>query len=165
LYAARRALAFGHDLDLPALQVGIAGVHAQEIPGEEGRLIAAGAGADFEDSALLVRLVLGQQHEAQGLGGLFQLLPRPGQLLAGEGPHLGIGILQHGLEPREVLFHGAVGPDRRHDVVQLGQFARERHDGLGIGRGVERRRHNVVTGQDGVQAVRGRRNRHQIGIP
>ena len=65
LVAAGRAFAFGHDLDLPALQVGVARIHAEQVAGEERRLVAAGAGANFEDGALLVRLVAGQQHDAQ----------------------------------------------------------------------------------------------------
>ena len=43
------AVRFGgaHDLHPPALAVGIAGIHAKEVGGEQGRLLAAGAGADL----------------------------------------------------------------------------------------------------------------------
>ncbi len=86
--AAGRALALGEDLHLPALQVRVAGVHAQEIAREQGRLVPAGPGADLEDGALLVRLVLGQEHEPQALDGPLEILARPGHLVMGESPHL-----------------------------------------------------------------------------
>ena len=41
---------------------GIALVHAEQVGGEQRRLVAAGAGADFQDGVLLVGRVLGQQH-------------------------------------------------------------------------------------------------------
>ena len=63
LVAAGLALALRQHLDLPAVEVGIALVHAEEIAGEQRRLVAAGAGADFEDGALLVGGVLGQQQQ------------------------------------------------------------------------------------------------------
>ena len=50
-------------LELPAVQRGIALIHAEQIGGEQRRLVAAGAGAHFEDGVALVGLVLGQQHE------------------------------------------------------------------------------------------------------
>src|SRR3546814_10651351 len=37
------------DLEAPALQLGVALVHAQEVGGKERRLVAAGAGAHLED--------------------------------------------------------------------------------------------------------------------
>ena len=43
---------------------GIALVHAEQIGGEQRRLVAAGAGADFQDGVALVGRVLRQQHDA-----------------------------------------------------------------------------------------------------
>jgi hypothetical protein len=40
---------------------GVALVHAEQVAGEQRRLVAAGAGADFEDGVALVHRVLGQQ--------------------------------------------------------------------------------------------------------
>ena len=68
LVAAGIALALREHLHLPAMEVGVALVHAEEIAGEERRLVAAGAGADFEDGALLVGRVLGEEQAADGLG-------------------------------------------------------------------------------------------------
>jgi hypothetical protein len=53
-------LAFGDavDLDLPALQRRVALVHAEQVAGEQRGLVAAGAGADFEDGRSVLVLVL-----------------------------------------------------------------------------------------------------------
>ena len=64
LVAALLAGAEGDVLDLPALVAGIVGVHVVEVAGEEGRLVAAGAGADFHDDAVEV-LALGQEQVFQ----------------------------------------------------------------------------------------------------
>ena len=65
LEAALGALAHRHDLGLPALLGGVALVHAEQVAGEQRGLVAAGAGADFQDHVALVHRVLGQQREAQ----------------------------------------------------------------------------------------------------
>ena len=65
LVAAHRAFARGHDFDLPALIGGVALVHAEQVAGEQRRLVAAGAGADFENDVALVHRVLGQEREPQ----------------------------------------------------------------------------------------------------
>ena len=64
LVAAHGAFARGDHLDLPALLGGIALVHAEQIAGEQRGLVAAGAGADFEDDVALVHRVLRQQRQA-----------------------------------------------------------------------------------------------------
>ena len=91
LEAAHRAFAGGHDLDLPALLGGVALVHAEQIAGEQRRLVAAGAGADFEDDVALVHRVLGEEREPQLLferrAPRFEL--RPFRL--GDGAHFGVG--------------------------------------------------------------------------
>ena len=63
LVAADLALARREHLDLPAVQRGVALVHAEEVAGEERRLVAAGAGAHFEDGAAVVgRVARHEQH-------------------------------------------------------------------------------------------------------
>ena len=59
--AAAVGLGRGEDLDFPALSLGIAGVHAEEIGREERRFVPAGAGAHFDDDVLGVVRVL--RHE------------------------------------------------------------------------------------------------------
>ena len=90
LVAAGRRLARRQDLDLPALPVGVALIHAEEIARKQRRLLAAGAGAQFEDRVLLVGGILGQKLH-------FELpleLLDPGvkrlKLLRGERRHLGV---------------------------------------------------------------------------
>ena len=51
------------DVDLPALPLGVAAVHAEHLGREERRLVAARAGADLEQHVLVVVRVLG--HEQQ----------------------------------------------------------------------------------------------------
>jgi hypothetical protein len=46
--AAELGFAGRQNLDLPALALGVARIHAEEVAGEQRRLVAAGAGADFE---------------------------------------------------------------------------------------------------------------------
>ena len=77
LVAAEVARALRDDLGAPALALGIAQVHARQVGGEEGRLVAAGAGADLEEDVARVvgiarqerRLQLGEQALEVGGGG------------------------------------------------------------------------------------------------
>jgi hypothetical protein len=73
LEAADFARAFAHQLAAPALALGVARVHAQQVAGEQGRLVAAGAGPDFQERVAHVIRVLGQQQ-------LLQFVFQPGQL-------------------------------------------------------------------------------------
>jgi hypothetical protein len=61
LIAAQLGIAGRDDLDAPALALGVAGVHAQQVAGKQRRLVAAGAGADLEEDVALVVGVAGQQ--------------------------------------------------------------------------------------------------------
>ena len=63
LEAAHRALADREHLGLPALRGGVALVHAEQVAGEQRGLVAAGAGADFQDRVVLVHRVLRQQRQ------------------------------------------------------------------------------------------------------
>ena len=133
LVAAHRAFARGHDLDLPALLGGIALVHAEQIAGEQRRLVAAGAGADFENDVALVHRVLGQEREAQLLlergAARFEL----GLFRLGDGAHLGVGrgIGDQAREAVEFALRGAIGLHRLDHRRELGEFARQLDIGLG----------------------------------
>ena len=50
-----------HDLDLPALELGVAGIHAEEVGREESGFLAARTGADFQHGVLLVQGILGDE--------------------------------------------------------------------------------------------------------
>ncbi len=65
LVAAKFRLVRRQYLDRPALALGEARVHAEKVAGEQRRLVTAGAGADFEDDALLVVGVARQQQLLQ----------------------------------------------------------------------------------------------------
>ena len=65
LEAALLAGAEGDVLDLPAVVAGVVRVHVVEVAGEQGRLVAAGAGADFHDDAAEVLARVDQQQVFQ----------------------------------------------------------------------------------------------------
>src|SRR5262249_43084962 len=61
LEAAVLAGAEGDVLDLPALVASVVGVHVVEVAGEQRRLVAAGAGTDFNDDAAEVLAGIDEQ--------------------------------------------------------------------------------------------------------
>src|SRR5262249_9820550 len=128
LHASDAGLVPAHELRLPAMPLGIAEIHAQELRGKERGLLSPGAGPDLEDHVALVRRVARQQEHLQlveeaGLVGL-----EPIDLVAGHRPELvvalavteltgagklGAGVLErpirpdHGLEARELASEAA----------------------------------------------------------
>src|SRR5262245_23309706 len=64
LVAAHLAGAEGDGFDVPAHAAGVARVHLVEVAGEQGRLVAASAGADFDDEAVVI-LGAGQEEILQ----------------------------------------------------------------------------------------------------
>ena len=132
LEAALGALARGQKLGLPAMVGGIALVHAVEIAGEQRGLVAAGAGADFEDDVALVHRVLGQEGEPDVLLQGFALALQQRALFARDVAHLrvGRGIGDHLVEVGELGDGVAIGfhlLDHRRD---LGELAGELDIGL-----------------------------------
>src|SRR5690348_9785600 len=87
LVAAELGRALRDDLDLPAAALGVAGIHAEEISGEEPRLVAAGAGADLEERVALVVRVLRDERLLKACLELFHAGARALQLLVGERLH------------------------------------------------------------------------------
>ena len=108
------------DFDLPALLLGEARVHAEDLGGEERGLVAAGAGADFEDDVLLVVRILGQQQHLQ-----FFFDRRQARLRArsssscGHGANVGIGFGEHGLRVGDALLRPLVVAEPVHDRLQV----------------------------------------------
>ena len=78
--------------DLPAVVLGIVLVHFVEIAGEQGRLFAAGAGADFQDAAGAVGVLAADGH-------VEQLVP--------ERLPLGLELVDLGLRPVRACRHRA----------------------------------------------------------
>ena len=48
-----------HHFDPPALRLGVARIHPEQVPGEQRRFLAAGAATDFHDDVLVVVRVFG----------------------------------------------------------------------------------------------------------
>ena len=112
------------DFDLPALALGVARIHAEEITGKQRRLVAAGAGPDFEHDVLVVVGIFRQQEFLQvefdlrqpRLGGFDFFFGQFGHL-----PHRRIG--QHLLPGSQIgLGTGELVEERDHRR-QLGVFA------------------------------------------
>src|SRR6185437_6124938 len=91
LVAAGVAVAGFHDAEFPALEVGIALVHAQQVAGEQRRLVAAGPGAHFQNDVLFVGRVLGQEQDADVLLHLGDLRPQLADLSRGHLGHVLVG--------------------------------------------------------------------------
>src|SRR6185503_9101379 len=65
LVAAELGVALRDDLDLPPLALGIARVHAEQVAGEQRRLVAAGPRAHCEEQVAVVVRVARQQRFLQ----------------------------------------------------------------------------------------------------
>ena len=85
--------------------LGEARVHAEDFGGKERGLVAAGAGADFEDDVLFVVGILGNQQDLDFFfDGCGARLER-GDLFLGHGAQVGVGLGQHGACFDEALLH------------------------------------------------------------
>jgi hypothetical protein len=90
-------LGLREDLDLPAVLLGETEVHAEDLGDEEGGLVAAGAGAEFEDDVLLVVGILGQEQHLELLFDRGKARLEAGQLLLRHGAEVWVGLGEHGL--------------------------------------------------------------------
>ena len=132
LVAAEVVLRDRDDLHLPAAQLGIAAVHAEQIGGEQRRLVAAGAGAHFQNGAALVGGVLRQQLDLQLLLQLLAARLQRLEIGARHGDHLlvGGGIADQRLEIVLLPVGGAQRLDGRDQRTERGELLRQ----LGVGR-------------------------------
>ena len=91
LEAAFAAFAHRDDFGFPALLGGVALVHAEQVAGKQRRLVAAGAGADFQDGVVIVHRILGDEREPDLL--LKPVAPRLQRRLLGfrQLAHLAVG--------------------------------------------------------------------------
>jgi hypothetical protein len=147
LVAAQIAAALAHQLGLPAAALAVAQVHAREVGGEQGRLVAAGAGADFEEGVARVVRVARQQRGLQLQVQPVDIGARLGDLLL---RHLGhVRLVEYGLRVGEValtLFELAKLLDQPGD---LGVLARQLAKALHVARDarVAERRVELVQAQ------------------
>ena len=155
--ATGRALARRDDIDLPALGLGIALVHAEEVAGEKRGLVTAGPGADFQDGALLVGIVLGEQRDLELAGQRVEMRLALVALVFGQRPHFGVerGIVEHGRDTVEFTGLAAIGADRLGDVLEPGEFPGEGNEGRRIRIGGKATVDLIVTPQDEVELFLG----------
>ena len=141
LVPADAGLVLGKHFGLPAVLLGVARVHAEQIGRKEGRLVAARAGADLDDDILFVARVARQEHGPQLLLKRRPLWLELEGLGLGQGAQVGVGLAAHGLG----LFEGAAHPlelaIRGHQGFDLRAFAGQLRDA------------RVVCGAFGHQAV------------
>ena len=139
------------------LRGGVALVHAEQVAGKQRRLVAAGAGADFEDGVLLVGRVLGQEQYLDVLPERLDALFDAGQVGLGQRPHLGVGALvgEHRFEVGAFAFRPEQLPDPRRNILKLGIFGRELDIGLRIRPGRHLRFEHVETLDELVHPVAG----------
>src|SRR5262249_35476427 len=120
LVAAAVSRALRDDLDLPAVALRVAAVHAEELSREQRRFVAAGAGTDFEENIAIVVGVARQQLPLQFLLYSGKPLPRLPDLAVRELAHGRVG--GHLLRRLDVLLSTRVFPvelDHRRDFSVL----------------------------------------------
>ncbi len=120
-----------HHLDTPAAAFRIAAVHAEQIAGKDRRLIAAGAGAHFEEAAALVIRIFRQQQHLQLLLQRFTGRPRLFQLFLRHLAHF--RIVQHHFRRLQILLHLTPFQEAAADVGQLRVFSRQRAEPVLLG--------------------------------
>ena len=109
---------FREDLDPPTLALGIARIHAEQVAGKDRRLVAAGAGTDFEEHVAPILRIFRQQHALQAAFQLLQLHAGTGDFLFSHLAQIRIAVLEQRLGAFEVTLHlaeVAVGEDHRLD--------------------------------------------------
>jgi hypothetical protein len=140
LDAALAGAGHGHHVDLPALALRVALVHAEDLGGEEGRLLAARPCPDLQQHVLLVVGILGDE-QRRDLG-VQRVAPRfeSAQLLMGHLAHVGVRLRpDHLLDLGQLAERRLVGAVAVHDGGDLPRLARQllvggrvpRHVGIG----------------------------------
>ena len=118
LHAAQLGGAVLDELGLPAVAVGVMGVHAQKLRGEQPGLVAARARAHLQHGVARIVRIPGQQHDARPGRQVGELRFQLADLLAGQLGH--VGILQHLPRAGELLQRPSIF---RGQIVHLAQLA------------------------------------------
>ncbi len=151
LVAAHLAFRDAVDLDLPAPPLGVALVHAEQIAGEQRRLVPAGAGAHLQDDRGVLVLVAGRQQQGHVALEIGQAGVQPPQLLGGEGGHVGVVRAGH-LRQLGGFSPGAAQPLHRvGDRLQLGVFLAQSGDLGAFGGRAHARFHLVEAVEHGIE--------------
>ena len=123
LVATQIAVGEAHHFEAPAVLLGITLIHPEQVSREQCRLIAAGAGANFEDRILFVGLVLWQQRDLHLSLPLRDLFLEELELFFVQGAHLGIvGAGDHFGEGVHLLLGPAQLFDRLNNRREVAQF-------------------------------------------
>ena len=132
LEAAEIALVGVDDLDVPALALGVAAVHAVEVAGEEGGLVAAGGGADLDDDVLVVVRAFRDEGAAQ-FGFEFRDLRFVSVSISSRAMATSSASPPSSATARacvEVVLQAAVFADDADDLPEGGVLARDRLEAL-----------------------------------
>ena len=105
------------DLGLPTFDAGVVAVHFEQVAGEQGRLVAAGAGADFHDDARAVGVLAADGEIQQLAPQRLALVAQLRQLGLGQLAHLGVVAVDH------LLRFGDLAGDLLELAILLGQLA------------------------------------------
>ena len=110
------------------MQFGVAQIHAGEIAGKQRRLVAARAGADFDNDALVVGGVFRQQFKPDGVFKAGELCCPRRNVGFRHRPHVGVErrIGEHAVEIGQLGLLAAVVADGLGHIIELRQLARQR---------------------------------------
>ncbi len=123
LVAAEVGRALGDHLGGPAMPLGKAHVHAQQVTGEQRRLVAAGAGADLEEDVAIIVGVLRQQQSLQVAFDRLHAAACGVGLFLGQRLHVRIG--QHLLGAQQVRVRPVVFVEARDHGLDFGALLAE----------------------------------------
>jgi hypothetical protein len=122
---------FAHDLNPPAASFSVTAIHTEQIASKNGRFVATGSGAYFQETiAFIVRILWQQQH----LQLLFQLFRRRFglfQLFLRHFTHF--RIVQHHFCRGKIVLHLTPFQKTTADISQLRIFPRQATEPILIG--------------------------------
>ena len=127
LEAAEVALRHRNHFRLPAPEVGIAHIHAIEIGGEEGGLVAARARAHFKDGAAFIGGILGQQRDLELSLEVLEPVADSGKFVVGKRDHLfaGSAVARQDLQIGLIALSGAQCIDPLDHGIEVGKLFAE----------------------------------------
>ena len=131
--AAQFAFIGGNNFDLPAVALGVAAVHAQQVACKQRGFVAARSGAHFDEDVFVVVGIFGQQQFLQFGIERVDFGFRRFDFFGGEVFHFGIG--QHFFGIRQVALRQLIVLEHFDHGRQFGVFAREFAVVVHIGRG------------------------------
>ncbi len=111
-----------HHLHAPAARLGIAGIHAEKLGGEERCFVAARASTDFHDDVLGVVGILWKDKHLQPLFEFFFALAQRDNFFFCQLANRFVGLVEELSIPMDFLLHFAPVAKTMNDLLQLGAF-------------------------------------------